>query len=984
MTSRAETRGKLTVGCFNAQSMCNKVRGVIELLQDRKVDICCVTETWFTSNESARFAEIHDCGFDVINVPRKGRGGGVAFVFNMERVKPVGNKVVGFKSFEIAECVIKCSTNIIRLCNIYRTTQMKSKSKYNETKVNVFLEEFESYLDDLLTKSGYPILCGDFNFHVEKDDDFYAKKFVSLYKSKGFSQHVKDPTHFSGSTLDLVLSLHSAIDSIAVNDLTVDKNSGTTSDHYFVSFSLPVEVNVSRIESKFEFKDVREFSKIDIGNFREDLFFSPLNFSDFTSVDQAVQLYLDTIQNILDKHAPLVARRFNHNRSPWWDNSCQEARTSARRAQRKSRKDPSNEELCEIYNEKCIDKSIIIDKARNRFYDEKFSSAKGDAKETYRLINQLLDREFGVNKLPNEKDDKTIASNFCSFFDNKVKTIYSKIEANSCKPENICHVSPTATTPTSNNISSFQEVSIEEIKELVKDLPDKSCSLDIIPVWLFKQCSSELIHILHYIINASLKDGKFPSSLKTAIVRPSLKKPNLDSDVLGNYRPISNLTYISKLLERVVHKQVVAHIEKEGLFADFQSSYRKYHSCETAVLKIQSDLLMMMDKRDNAVLLLLDLSAAFDTINHKLLLEKLQYKYNITGTVLTWIKSYLSERKFKVLINNSLSSECTLEIGVPQGSILGPLLFILYTKEIENIVTKHGLSIHLYADDTQVYFSFNVHSPCPDLTAIKNCFTEIKSWMFSNYLMLNDDKTEFMDIGYYVSPITTLDIGDTSSDLSVSPVLTAKNLGFYFDHRLSMDDQISHISQICYLNLRNLRRIGSRLNHTLKVQLVHANILSIIDYCNSVYAGITEKNLKRLQKIQNNAVRYIFKLNGKMKWTSISPYLKKLHFLPVVYRIQYKIAFLVFKCINNLAPKYLKDFISLRDTKKMGVRLDDDFFLLKIPSPSNFSRTEASFQYNGPKIWNNLPYRIRCLADIDIFKKSLKNYYFDIAFSQVK
>ena len=152
-----------------------------------------------------------------------------------------------------------------------------------------------------------------------------------------------------------------------------------------------------------------------------------------------------------------------------------------------------------------------------------------------------------------------------------------------------------------DNMSIFKEleVTIDEVMELAQNLPDKSCPLDVILIWLFKKCLPELIHVIHYIVNESLKTGVFPSSFKTAVVRPGLKKTNLDSDVLNNYRPISNLPYVSTLIEKVVHKQIVDHIESQGLFADFQSGYRKYHSCETAVLKIQSDLLILMDKREN-------------------------------------------------------------------------------------------------------------------------------------------------------------------------------------------------------------------------------------------------------------------------------------------------------------------------------------------------------------------------------------------------
>jgi len=388
---------------------------------------------------------------------------------------------------------------------------------------------------------------------------------------------------------------------------------------------------------------------------------------------------------------------------------------------------------------------------------------------------------------------------------------------------------------------------------------------------------------------------------------------------------------------------------------------------------------MLIDKKENVLLLLLDLSAAFDTINHDLLLKKLHRSFGIMETALNWLKSYLSNRTFKVTVNKGSSSQCTLDIGVPQGSILGPLLFILYTKDLESIVSKFGFSVHLYADDTQIYFSFDVHSDNPDLEAIKVCFQEIKQWMLKNFLKLNEDKTELLDIGPYVSTIKSLNLGS----LEINPVGTAKNLGFLFDHQMNLDAQVNAVSQICFLNQRNLSKIGSKLSYDLKVQMVHSNILCFIDYCNSAYFGLTEKNLQKLQKIQNNAVRFIYGLYGKRRRESVTPYLKKLHFLPVRWRIKFKIALLVFKCINNLAPDYLKNLIYLRDIKRRSSRLDDDFFLLKIPPKFNFSRSEAAFSMCGPKIWNELPFDVRCLSSIDAFKSALKTFYFSKAFNSL-
>lgn len=185
--------------------------------------------------------------------------------------------------------------------------------------------------------------------------------------------------------------------------------------------------------------------------------------------------------------------------------------------------------------------------------------------------------------------------------------------------------------------------------------------------------------------------------------------------------------------------------------------------------------------------------------------------YGINGVVLKWLKSYIANRNFKVVINNSSSCSCQLEIGVPQGSILGPLLFILYTKDLEMIVTKYGFSVHLYADDTQIYLSFDVHSDNPDLTSVTSCFKKIKEWMSLNLLKLNEDKTEFIDICIYESPLKLLAL----DSVLIYPSKKAKNLGFIFDHQMTLDDQVNYNSQVCYMSLRNLEIIGSKLSHNL-------------------------------------------------------------------------------------------------------------------------------------------------------------------------
>ena len=209
---------------------------------------------------------------------------------------------------------------------------------------------------------------------------------------------------------------------------------------------------------------------------------------------------------------------------------------------------------------------------------------------------------------------------------------------------------------------------------------------------------------------------------------------------------------------------------------------------------------------------------------------------------------------------------------------------------------------------------------------------------------------------------------------------SAKNLGFWFDKNLHLNAQVKNVTKLCYLNLRNISRIGSKLPKSLKIQLVHGCIYSILDYCNATYFGLSRFQLKKLQCIQNAAVRFIFGLKGKERFQSITPYLKDLHFLPVEYRIQFKIALLTFKCLNNIAPEYLKEMISLKKDSRKSLRVDNDFYLLQQPAEPRCSHTRGAFSYSAPKVWNQLPYSLRSMVSINVFKSALKTHIFRKAF----
>ena len=275
-------------------------------------------------------------------------------------------------------------------------------------------------------------------------------------------------------------------------------------------------------------------------------------------------------------------------------------------------------------------------------------------------------------------------------------------------------------------LNTFMDATEAEIWNIFKLSPAKSCELDPLPTWLLKECKAELVPLITDIVNMSLRESMIPKSLLTAHIRPLLKKTGLDSDILKNDRPVSNLTFISKVIEKVISGRLNEHLISNSLFDPLQSAYRDKPSTETVLIKVQNDILSALDAGSSDILLMLDLSAAFDTIDHNILLSRLCNVYGITGNALDWFRSSLTGRIQHVVIEDSVSVDQELGFGVPQGSVLR--IYCMYTKPVSDIIQQHGLSHHSYADDTQLYMTTD-HSNNDwrdGLVRIELCVSEIR------------------------------------------------------------------------------------------------------------------------------------------------------------------------------------------------------------------------------------------------------------------
>ena len=281
-----------------------------------------------------------------------------------------------------------------------------------------------------------------------------------------------------------------------------------------------------------------------------------------------------------------------------------------------------------------------------------------------------------------------------------------------------------------------------------------------------------------------------------------------------------------------------------------------FHSVETALVRVQNDLLQSLDAGNEAILILLDLTSAFDTVDHNTLQSRLVNHFGVSGTAAKWFASYLSGRKQQVIVDGTKSDPTLLQWGVPQGSVIGPILFICYTAPIQDIIHAHNLSSMMYADDTQLYISVKSGDENCIIPKIETCLQEIRLWMQDNFLFLNDSKMEILHLSSHLrhvkelSPITVNGIKSYSSK-------AVRNLGVVMDNHLSMRNQVNTMCSKASFALRRISKVRRFLSRSSTEILVHAFISSILDNCNSLLIGIQDKDIAKLQRIQNFAARFV-------------------------------------------------------------------------------------------------------------------------------
>ena len=809
-----------------------------------------------------------------------------------------------------------------------------------------FLSHFENIILRASSETNKSlILIGDFNCNVLAPNSHATKHLLSTTTDLQLTQLVTAPTRITDSSrtiIDLIFCSNRMITSSA----TVTPCS--LSDHHIVSCN----INIKPTRPPPHFLQTRPLHRCDTEALTQDLESAPWHVAElFDEIDDQVNFWENLYLSILDNYAPKKSIRVRAKSLPWIDGELRKLMRHRDWLHKKAIKDdsPTVWDMYRTVRNK-VTKDLRLSKAN---YYHHLCSSNMHPTKLWKHLNSLLSRNnrSSVKSLVvknTEHTDKTeIAEAMNSHFITAA-TLQS--------PPNIQNLdaNPLASTP-----FSFAPVTEDEVSNIVVSLdPKKSSGPSEISTKCLQLTIPSMAASVARILNLSLQSGCVPSNWKAANVTPIHKKG--DKQNPNNYRPISVIPVMGKILERVVYTRLMDHLNHNNILTPFQSGFRPNHSTEDVLLRTVEDWRREVDQGKAIAAVFIDFSKAFDSISHPLLLKKLNL-LNIKGTVLSWFKDFLSNRRQRVVIEGHKSSWALVQQGVPQGSLLGPLLFSIYTNDMPSIVSNS--SINMYADDTALYASDKniiaaASRATKDLAAIQN-------WCKDNCLQINHKKNFAM---FLARNKVELQNGRNQAHIlldgsALQTVSEVRYLGVLIDSTLSFKGHIDSITSKAYGALSTLRKVQTYLPLNTRKLLYRSLVLPHLEYCPSVWDPSSTELSSKIERVQNRAMRTIL---NRPPGTRSQPLRTELNWRSLYERRQLRRGTSTFKCLNKLSPPYLHNLFQ-RNPASRG-RNKDKLFLIR--PLTNW--VKHSFSYKSAKLWNSLS---RDTRQSDSILRFITNYW---------
>lgn len=923
----------LSIAFYNVQSLLARFDDFRSFLHNNDFDIVGLCETWLADGVPARLVNIP--GYNFIRKDRGSRGGGIGFFIR----DSLGYEILhGGITSCLEQMWIKIGINgkSVIICVMYRPPS----GSFSE-----FFSSFEDLVLRYHPSSSDIVIGGDVNVDFLRVDDFRVRRLSELFVQFNLAQIIDSATRItnrSATLIDIILTSSESEDLIHGVDTV-----GQLSDHSLVY----VRLNFDRKVLENRTLKSRSLRRVDRDVL--DQLFSVTPFDSLLYVED-VNLKEATFTKLLcdlyDHIAPEKLITINNKCKPWFTEAIRLMKRQKDKAYKKFRRTSSPQDW-QFYKQMRNATTNAINAEKRSYLS--CSTIKSGMKHVWRQLNEVgvYSKKTSSAALPEALNDPTSINNFFLQFqrlgtpDRDLLNFYSTMPLRLVEEE-----------------LTFTLVGEEEVISIISSMKSNAVGSDRVSMEMIKLCCPRVVPFLLNIFNSCLLKSVFPDSWKIARVMPLPKKTEIHN--LNDLRPVAILPTCSKIFEKIIASQIRAHLEKYNILPQRQSGFRKGYSCGTTLLDVVDEILRAIDSGKTCILVLLDYSKAFDQIDHVLLLAILGH-IGFAPSAVELIRSYLIGRTQYVETDKGSSTPEPVHCGVPQGSVLGPLLFCIYTFFLTNGL-KYCIDFR-YADDTQILHTFlssEVESACEkvndDLRALA-CFSR------RHHLNLNSSKTKMIVFGRHKEQVQSR-LSIVLDDVKLTCVSSARNLGLLMDSELRFKEHVIMCIQRAYANLKRLYPHRHYLTTKLKILLTESLVLSHFNFCDAVYGPcLTREYSKKIQKVQRSCLRFIY---GIRKFEPVIHKLKDCNWIDMEKRRRLHSMILFHSIILYKTPPYLFNKIKLRsDVHTLNLRHRG---LLSAPTHSTTTFTR-SFTFNIVSLYNGLPLPLKSLS-LYKFKKSYTQF----------